>query len=782
MKAFSCIVALLLLLSSFAFAQTTPPTNEVFLERQSAQLTDKDQPWTQWYTSNRFQLLYNSSEAPITESAARTALNNLEDIFDSFVYTNGFRHPYEGRANNQRYKMCVYVLRPGDGHAFGGVTGNPGGPGMWLSSGATDDKWALAHEFMHGLQSMAGGMGGGDDNQSTNFRGWFYESHANLMPHVVYPNEVHYCAEMYTRMPQAYLGSTRNRYCNWQFFEYAIHRYGVATVNKIWETAQSGANHDPFTELMAKTNPALSQKDFGDVFGDFATKMVIHNINQHIRFGETTLRNSSHATTAYANRSSQQFRTAYNGGSVAARLKRSRYTYLEELPNTPAGNNAAGNRYAVPFAAAPQRYAFNIIRLYPDAATGTVTVKFRGDVQTTNNIQNYARNHNFEPALANLPNNPGSDWRYGLVAVTGDATGTASGVSARYSELKRSSDGNPDISVTMQSGETQLYLVVAATPTVHHKITWDQFYYTIYRFPYMVEINGAKPEGFQTNTTAGKVHGNGGGFVANSVTVPATVYVGSNARVTGGTVSGNARIEDRAIVAGGTIRGEAIVRGHAYISAGTIEGNAIIEEGANIWGGTFNQNARVGGIANVRTTGTISGNAHISGAPWIEGVALNMSGTGKLYGDGEVYGVTISSGAYTGIVDAGVIGQALHGSNRADFPVEVTKPRTLIWPTEPGDSSSDDTGTSEIFATVPLGVQFFNLSNRGIFSYNLGEVTSATLKVFDSRGRLLKAIPLNGAQGAVDVQLNTTAVLLWIVEGNNGKVISPAKLGTVIGR
>jgi hypothetical protein len=47
--------------------------------------------------------------------------------------------------------------------------------GMWIGTGGLSDHWGLAHEFMHGVQSVEGGLA---CNQS-NTCGWIYESHAN---------------------------------------------------------------------------------------------------------------------------------------------------------------------------------------------------------------------------------------------------------------------------------------------------------------------------------------------------------------------------------------------------------------------------------------------------------------------------------------------------------------------------------------------------------------------------------------------------------------------------
>ena len=771
-----------LLLAVSVFAQT----QEVFLARANQ---DPDHKWTDSINSNRFTVWYSKNAgdcAGLTEQQAQTALNELEKSYDVYVNQSKFQPPYSATTPaNQKYKMGVYVLRNGsnctnapnstcgngkccngtttcdEGYAFGGTIGNPLAPGMWLSSNAVGDKWALSHEFMHGLQIMTGGMSGGSTNQGTNFTGWFYESHANWMPHQVYPNEVHYCAEMYTRTAQLYLGSTRNRYCNWQFFEYIMDKKGIQAVNDIWSKSKGVEPTDPFSEIMRQNS--ISQQEFGDIFGDFATKAVIWDLN----------------------RGSVLFRAAFNKnlGNPDEKYKRPRYTYLEALD----GENATDNRYVSPFAFAPQRYGFNVIRLYPDSSR-SVKVRFRGDVQTKNNIPSYAKTLNLEPAATHLPNDPGSDWRYGLVAVTGDATAVGGTVTARYSEIKRASDGNPDVSMQLQNGETQVYLVVAATPTIHHRISWDQFYYTVYRFPYMVEITGAKPEGFQALTNpAGKQHSNGGGFVQSTATVDATAYVGPNARVLGtARVRNNARIEGRAVVKGNAqVYGNAVVKDYALVAGGQVYGSAVVAEGANIWNAQVYENARIDGAPNIsHANAKIYGSARVGGVGWID-QALDLSGTAQLLGDGEIYNITAVKGVFYGLVDAGAISSNQHGANRTEPPIEVTAPRSMKWygddeppepPEEPPEPPEEPPEPPEEPIEPPeeppvksydiahhKGAKNFVLNNRGIFSYNLGNHTFAQLKIFDIRGKLLKTVELHGTQGTVDIQLNSAQVIFWRV-------------------
>ena len=75
--------------------------------------------------------------------------------------------------------------------------------------------------------------------------------------------------------------------------------------------------------------------------------------------------------------------------------------------------DAANRRYVVPTLQAPQRWGYNVVRLYPDAGATTVTVTFRGVVQTAAT----------------------SDWRWGLVATGRRLT------KPRYSAIQSGSDG-----------------------------------------------------------------------------------------------------------------------------------------------------------------------------------------------------------------------------------------------------------------------------------------------------------------------------------------------------
>jgi hypothetical protein len=252
----------------------------------------------------------------------------------------------------------------------------------------------------------------------------------------------------------------------------------------------------------------------------------------------------------------------------------------------------------------------------------------------------------------------------------------------------------------------QVFLVVSATPTNRQLIMWDQFYYTIYRYHWMMQVDGAKPEGaqasaFATTGVAGKVWSNGGGFVANSATVAATVYVGPLARVLGSakvsgtaqilgraTVKGNAQVSgtavvmDTAIVTGSAVVTDSgVVSGHAYMNTGTVSGHGQVKGWATV---TTNQNA--GSLL-------VTDHAVLGGAALPFGPA-QLSGTAQVLGDAELYGVSASTGVFYGLVDASVVSDATQGANLTTPKPEVTTPPPYTWPSSSSTASSSSIATS----------------------------------------------------------------------------------------
>ena len=162
------------------------------------------------------------------------------------------------------------------------------------------------------------------------------------------------------------------------------------------------------------------------------------------------------------------------------------------------------------------------------------------------------------------------------------------------------------------------------TPTTIQKIVWDQPYPSIYRYPYMIQLQNAWPEGFRNGQldpcpSGTQRHSNGGGCAPSGL--PSSVFVGPHARVLGGNVSGSARIEDHAIILNG-----------GTVSGGTVGALATLNR--------FN----VSGSARVQTTFY---------PPGFFESGQGLSGTARLFGDVEYrgQGTNRSSGSFYGFVD-----------------------------------------------------------------------------------------------------------------------------------
>ncbi len=449
--------------------------------------------------------IYWKDGTNITTANAQAAITTLEAIWESYfgapIY---FPQPYCNSA--QKYKAAVHFDNEyplwGGGWSRNGINYM----GMWIGPGAANDPWGLAHEFMHGVQAMTQGFG-----DCGGVGCWIYESHANWMPHQMFDNNVH-CSEMLVNTSHLYYGNTRNRYCNWQFFEFIKDKYCHSAINNMWAYNAPAGQRDPWQKLMLSQNWNIEQ--LNDRFGEWA----MHNITWDYQNPDGTDQGAVYRQN-YGNINAE-------AGSYTAR--RLRLTQLESLDS----NFAQNRRFVSPYYWAPQRWGYNVVQLFPETGATSVKVSFRGVVQSGAN----------------------SGWRWGLVSTNSSMT------QSRYTELQRGSDGEINLCVT--PGEN-VFLVVTATPTAYQKITWDSVgdgkaYPSIYRYPYMVEVQGAWPQGFKNGARdacpAGTVrHSNGGGCAPSGT--PSTVYVGPYAKILGGNVTGNARIDNQATVINGTVSG-----------------------------------------------------------------------------------------------------------------------------------------------------------------------------------------------------------------------------------
>ena len=669
-----------------------------------------------------------ANNVSIPNADAQGVLQSLEKVFSFYIDSLGWMLPFP-KSPDRKLKSNIYVFDNSVMAAlYGGqdyVKGLNGeyGPGMWIGVGSLKDYWGTSHEFAHGLQGVAGWMG------NNSHSGWFAECHANWMAHQYNPNDAH-CAEYLINYPFLYYGSTRDRYCNWQFFEHLKEEFGGGNkgaheVNRIWmESIRDGEDgrmeQTPFTAMMK-------------VFG-----WSLDSLNQ--QFGKFAMKN---ATLEYAPAKKALYKKSWGDYEFATRREASgwgdnyrrhpRVTMLNKM-ECAAGEDCA-NRYISPSYWAPQRWGYNLVRIYPEKA-GKVTVKFRGIVQDKPAVNGYTcfgdntdyykgktyKWCNYAPDK--LPD-PASGWTVGLVAEGSDGT-------PRYSEMKYGTGFNLEIET--KANDKALWLAVTATPTEMQTILWDQFYYSIVRYPYMIEVVNGAPEGYNkdfwkpANASGYTKHSNGGGLVSSKAKVDASVYVGPDAVVNGGTISGNARIEDFAVVNGGTISGNATVRGRALVTAGTISDDAVLEEDAWLVSGSISGHAKVGAISIIVNT-TVTDYAQVYGVMW----AVNgkkLSGTAQLRGDLENnFTKELTKGVFYGMVDDGMLNNAIYGANLTTPPTDATASiENAQWYTVADDSI----GTVRLIPALP------HVSSQDFYS------TGSNLLVFDLTGKMLGHAVYNG--------------------------------------
>lgn len=658
----------------------------------------------------------------IAVSDAEGVLQSLEKVYSFYIDSLGWMLPFP-KSPDRKLKSNIYVF---DNSVMAALYGGQDfvkdlngeyGPGMWIGVGSLKDYWGTSHEFAHGLQGVAGWLG------NNSHSGWMAESHANWMAHQYNPNDAH-CSEYLINYPYLYYGSTRDRYCNWQFLEHLKEEFGGGNkgaheVNRIWmESIRDGEDgrmeQTPFSAMMMVYGWSLEQ--LNDQFGKFAMK----NATLEYAPAKKSLYKKSYGDYEFKTRRDASWGDNYR--------RHTRVTMLNKM-DCAAGETAGEectDRYISPSYWAPQRWGYNLVRIYPDSA-GKVTVKFRGIVQEKPTVSGYkcfgdnidyykGKTYNWcNYAPDKLPD-PASGWTVGLVAEGADGT-------PRYSEMKHGTGFNLEIET--KSNDKALWLVVTATPTEMQTILWDQFYYSIYRYPYMIEVMNGAPEGYNkdfwkpSNASGYSKHANGGGLVSSKAKVAATAYVGPDAVVNGGTVSGNARIEDFAVINGGTISDNAVVRGRALVTAGKISGDAVLEDDAWLVSGTISGKAKVGAISIIVNT-TVTDNAQVYGVMW----AVNgkkLSGTAQLRGDLENnFDKEISKGIFYGMVDNGMLGNANYGANLTTPPTDATANiENAQWYTIADDSTQTDPGHTTSIASKVVALQLSDVNeNFDVFDLN----------------------------------------------------------------
>lgn len=542
--------------------------------------------------SKHFRFLWNNtatSNPSWTANMPRGTLRNLEETWQVYAKKLGYLDPSLPwrTTTGTRYKLnasCWYDGYWAGGDSFSGVTIsrlNITPDGLRVNPPST----IVPHELMHCFQFYNDGIG--NANRIGYMVSEWWEFHANYgrerwYQHyqALYPNESG-IDPTYLRCAHQKIDDGRDFYLTWPFFIYldenpdALTDLGEGTVLKLWQ--QTRAGEYPMMTLERLT-PTSSLKD---IVGYFARRGLTYN----------------YSTKTAINASLADFGPPLDNEATA----RWQLTDLVQRPDDPTW-------WRVPYEMAPQQGAYAIHELVvPGSGTNgrTVTVNLRG-------LADAAR---------------GADWRASFIVISNDG-------SERYSTLW----GSGNNSVTLSATENKLYLSVAGAPATFYYGGSDDVVspyrsdVSKTRFPYEIQVTGATPKQRDNGTTTtGLVqHSNGGGYKASGVFVPSTVYIGPNARVFGGSVSGNARIEDYAVVSDfGTVNGNAVVSGHAWVRGGTVNGDAKVRDWALVEGGTITGSARViehgnikgGTVQDIVTakgtaaslSGTLSGNAIIDG-------------------------------------------------------------------------------------------------------------------------------------------------------------------------
>ena len=594
--------------------ETNPLTpEEEYLTRESGRVTDLAIfRIPNILTSEHFAIKWgnnNTSGLAVNPTMIQQNLNRLEQSWDIIVEQSGMEGP---PARNQatsapvKFKINVYVLETGlwvstgggafagpDAESFGALYISPwamgGGTTTGTPWGTIVNTTVTPHEFTHVLQFESGGF------QNSDFSGPFWETHANygasLVSDIVTRNSIN---GRYGQRRHRYSLATDFRYEAHPFLNFLAGRpeYGPDfATSMLWEDPSalvSGA--DPWQVLR---NNFASDAEFASVYADYVASSVTYKA-----LYDGALLTGSPAIPAH-NTTTRLFRT-----------------YLEPVGSSPGW-------YQVPEQDTPEQYGANIVKLTPVGRVAgqphTITVNLDGYVNPGQSNGNYAT----------------------LVAISG----SGASVQERFSPTWQ----NGEMTFELAANETDIYLTVTAIPSVHRNYIWSHPFHAIgnlqkiEQFPYRVSMSGAVPVRSETPVARPAPNGSAvrhmnpdgsqGGW--KTVSVPATVYLGPNVWVTGGSVSGNARIEDYATITGGSVNGSAIVRGNARVQAGTVTGNAIVEDYAVIAGGTTSEFARVKGDALV-SAGQIRGNALLLDYATVTGGSAVVAGDTVIKGYGVV--------------------------------------------------------------------------------------------------------------------------------------------------
>lgn len=555
-----------------------------------------DFSWSRTAQSDNFVLIWGEKiKGTPTDRSANTdlwfepdsILHWLEEMYG--YYSDSMKLLDTHGANISKYKVELVLNNTWKnsvftGWAFGSQADNIIGS-MWIDPKGVRDNSVLAHEFTHACQAqiVIDKKGYGLNIPAA---GFFWESHANWT-RAIYNHTHDGLLDRYINTSMMHFSVTRRHYQNFAFLDYVYDKYGIETVSNIWRMASATQSH-PLTSFRDSVRH-ISQ----DELNDELALCAMHNVTWDYRTHDDIAGEIANLDPSAIGRE---------------------YTILDSLGGEPG-------RFIVPEYLAPGDYGYNIIPLFPDEGASSIVVHFTG-------LENKQAG--------------GAGSRFGFVAV--DQQGQA-----RYSPVYRETDSQ--VQFSLEPGDDRLFLVVTGAPQNHHNYVWEAGFPKIYRYPYVISFEDATPAGHQPGynrsytTVSGAPHSNGGGWVAATAKVDASVYVGPNACVTGtARVTGQARIEDCAVVSGSaTVRDYAVVKNHAIVGGtSAVSGQVVVEKTSRVYGTSASQNVVITGSALVYNS-RLSGQVIVKDLAWLSNVTL--SGTTIVGGDAEDYS-GCTSGTY----------------------------------------------------------------------------------------------------------------------------------------
>ena len=582
-----------------------------------------DEDVNRW-ESEHFQFIWGKTGADsskVTQSFLEENAKHLEACWDVYMNDLSMEPPTQSvnlslRDDNQ-YKVNFYISGTGlspftDDWAYMGYD-SQGYAFMFCCVGAMQNSpnpsWVLPHEFGHVVTAHQLGWNSNKYVQSwwEAIGNWYREQFLYsdyYSQWVTDPTSGTDYFETYMKNLCFTPILGRDNYASWAFLQYLtenpdnLNGYGSDFIKNLMQQGQ--VDEYPYLEI-----ERLSSADLKDTLGHYAKRMATLDLQMQDRY------------RARQNQLLDQ--GEWNWGEI--------YTLLEK-------STKADNYYTVPTERAPQQMGLNIVPLEVTGDSISIT-------------------------LEGLTNVKGADWRACIAVEQWDGT-------TRYSDLF--SDGETASISYNPNTDSAAYLTVTATPDtdtlMQIGVPWaysegefDENNYPFLsktRYPYAVTINGAgiKQSRSSTASAQGSYHPNGGGFVASTAKVDASVYVGKNAKVLGyATVTGNAVIDGYATVTGNaTVSDNAVVTGHAVVAErAAVRDNAIIGDYAGVMGNAvISENGRVLESGLVYDNYTVSGNATVKGVSFC---MVNGAATNQAMPDGDYYddsSRTVSQGSMYG--------------------------------------------------------------------------------------------------------------------------------------